>query len=99
LTITFDNEYTNTSGVTFVPCEDDVTVTFPKDVAIDYIAYLAVKLDSGDYVDHVTITPNADRTVWTYFRFENPYYEFYECESFCIVALVKHPIVQVKKLH
>jgi len=89
--IAFDKEYTNASGVTFVPCEDDVTVTFPTPIATDYIVYLAVKLDNGDYADDVAMTPNADRTVWTYSGYEMPCCDIDECEPFCIVALVKHP--------
>jgi len=89
--IAFDKEYTNASGVTFVPCHDDVTVTFPTAVAVDYVVYVAVKTAEGDYECMEAMTPNADRTVWTLSSYEMPCCDIDECEPFCIVALVKHP--------
>jgi len=107
VTMTFDKEYTDASGVTFVPCGDTVTVTLPTPVAVDYVVYLAVKWwDEGDqeyeyYYDESGV-PNADRTVWTFenytyaypcedFKKETNGIEICECEPICIVALVKHP--------
>jgi len=99
--ITFSHEYTNASGVTFIPCEDDVTVTFPSPVAIDYVVYGAIKMygdkDSGpgEYYDCMTpLTPNADRTIWTleeYMEASECEPDIDECEPFCVVAIVKHP--------
>jgi len=52
--ITFDPEYTNAGGVTFIPCEGAVTVTLPTPVATDYVVYLAVKeWDGGEEEFHV----------------------------------------------
>ena len=95
--ITFDKEYTNAGGVTFVPCEDTVTVTLPTPVATEYVVYVAVKCwgtkddeASAWYECDEAMTPNADRTVWTYSGYEMPCCAD-ECEPFCVVALVKHP--------
>ena len=93
VTITFDNEYTNAGGVTFVPCGDTGTVTFPSPVAIDYVVYGAIKYDDGKYDCMTPLTPNADRTIWTSdgFAWGNCEPGIGECEPFCVVALVKHP--------
>jgi len=95
--ITFDPEYTNASGVTFIPCEGTVTVVTPA-VAVDYVVYVAIKMwdeaDGTSYECMTPLSPNADRTVWTLEDY-NPgdcdVCEIDECEPLCVVALVKHP--------
>ncbi|MCK4296205.1 MAG: hypothetical protein KAX28_06065, partial [Candidatus Marinimicrobia bacterium] len=99
--ITFDPEYTNASGVTFIPCEGAVTVTLPTPVATDYVVYLAVKWWDGgeeeyEYDCWAALEPNADRTIWTLAEY-NPStpddccVDIDECEPLCVVAMVKHP--------
>ena len=97
--IAFDKEYTNASGVTFIPCGDTVTVTLPTAAPLDYVVYVAVKDevvgcdDCPLYCEDSmkALTPNADRTVWTG-TFDPSLSECTdECEPFCIVALLKHP--------
>jgi len=99
--ITFNKEYTNPGGVTFVPCGDRATVTFPTPVEVDYVVYVAVKNDDGGYQFVKAMGPNSDRTVWTLGGYtaidceetakvyDNPFC-VEECEPICIVALVKH---------
>jgi len=96
-TITFDKEYTDASGVTFVACEGDVTVTLPTPAPEDYIVYVAVK-DEYDceepcdpYDCDEALSPNADRTVWTMSDWEILGECITECEPICVVALLKHP--------
>ena len=92
--ITFDREYTNAGGQTFVACGSEVAVTFPSPVAIDYVVYLALKYDDGEYDCMTALTPNADRTIWTledYAEGDECDPDIDECEPFCVVALVKHP--------
>jgi hypothetical protein len=91
--ITFDKEYTNAGGVTFVPCGDTVTVAFPTAVETDYVVYIAQRVETVgvmSYVNKVAATPNADRTVWTAKAYTIIPLEG-ECEPICLVALVKHP--------
>jgi len=102
--ITFDKEYTNAGGVTFVPCGDTVTVTFPSPVDIDYVAYIAIKYwndSTGEYEYYRMESgePDASRTVWTFAEYIDTFCEWKsepdfcadECEPICLVALVKHP--------
>jgi len=63
--MTFGKAYTNASGVTFVANDTDVTVTFSEPVDVEYYVYAAVKIDEGEYGCQVTLTPDANRTVWT----------------------------------
>jgi hypothetical protein len=99
--IVFDKEYTNTSGVTFIACDGDITVTLPTAAPLDYVVYVAVKNELPEcdepelcdpYCGDAALTPNADRTVWTIEGW-NPDYEcdLDECEPICVVALLKHP--------
>ena len=98
--ITFDPEYTNASGVTFIPCEGTVTVVTPA-VAVDYVVYVAVKVwnestELDEYYCKEALTPNADRTVWTLEDYtpgscSEPPKDVDYCEPICVVALVKHP--------
>ena len=64
--ITFDKEYTNASGVTYIRCGSPVTVTFPTPVEIDYMVYIGVKNDLGGYQFTQVMEPNVDRTIWTF---------------------------------
>jgi predicted small secreted protein len=89
VTMTIDKEYTNASGVTFVACAKDVTVTFPTPVAVDYVVYIARKIVEGDGTvtyklmpdtEPIPATPNADRTVWTVEEYEFLY--GYPCDGF-----------------
>ena len=101
--ITFENEYTSASGVTYVSCEGLITVTLPSPVAVDNVVYVAVKNDLGNYQFVQALEPNADRTVWTFDGKGGPGCEpmekitngemfcIEECEPICVVALVKHP--------
>ena len=93
--ITFDPEYTNVSGTTFIPCEGAVTVTLPIPVAADYVVYVAVKDDEGEYDCLVALEPNLGRTIWTLAEYtpDTPdcCLDIDECEPLCVVALVKHP--------
>ena len=93
--ITFDKEYTNAGGVTFVPCGDAVTVTLPSPVAIDYVVYVAIKYDDGEYDCMTPLVPNVDRTIWTLEDYVGGDFDcepdIDECEPICVVALVKHP--------
>jgi len=96
VTLIFDKEYTNTSGVTFIPCEGAVTVTFPTPVALDYVVYVALKDDDAadPYSCDKALSPNVDRTVWTlaaYAPADCVGSGLSECEPLCVVALVKHP--------
>ena len=96
VTMTIEDEYKSTVGVTYVGCEKDVTVTFPEAVEVDYIVYIAMKgWDEGDqeyYYEYVeAATPNTDRTIWTYEDYGFGYLTDGECEPICLVALVKHP--------
>ncbi|MBA7498614.1 hypothetical protein ES704_01351 [subsurface metagenome] len=96
VTLIFDKEYTNTSGVTFIPCEGAVTVTFPTPVALDYVVYVALKDDAAvdPYSCETALSPNADRTVWTlaaYSPADCVDSGLSECVPLCVVALVKHP--------
>ena len=86
--MTIDKEYTNASGVTFVGCAKDVTVTFPTPVAVDYVVYIARKIVDGDGTitykgipesEPVAATPNADRTIWTVEDYEFLY--GYPCDG------------------
>ena len=104
--ITFDPEYTDAGGVTYVACGSDVIVTLPAAVETDYVVYAAVKvwnesLEVYEYFYMESGEPDATRTVWTienytyadpceYFKGSNGI-EICECEPVCIVALVKHP--------
>ena len=92
VTMTIDKEYTNASGVTFVACAKDVTVTFPTPVAVDYVVYIARKIVEGDGTvtykqmpepEPVAAKPNADRTVWTVEEYEFLY--GYPCDGFKVV--------------
>jgi len=91
--MTFNPEYTNTGGVTYISCDSTVTVTFPSPVAVDYVVSVNVKIyDEEDEVyDYVHIRfaePNSDRTIWTiddYGWIET------DCEPVCIVAVIQHP--------
>ena len=102
--ITVENEYTNAGGVTFVACGSDVTVTFPTPVAVDYLAYVAVKYwddatQEYEYYRMVSGSPDATRTVWTFEEYIDTFCEWKsepdfcaeECEPICLVAMVKHP--------
>ena len=87
--MTFAKEYTNAGGVTFVPCGDTITVTFPTAVEADYVVYIAERTDVDTYVlPMYTAIPNAGRTIWTLEGY--PFAEE-ECAPICLVALVKHP--------
>ena len=88
VTMTIEDEYKSTAGVTYVGCAKDVTVTFPTPVAIDYVVYIARKLVEGDGTvtyklmpepEPVAATPNADRTIWTVEDYEFLY--GYPCEE------------------
>jgi len=105
--ITFENEYTSASGVTYVACLGLVTVTFPSPVAIDHVVYIAAKNEYGGYQFDEPMEPNADRTIWTLEAGGGPIgcepmakelingngepFCIWECEPICLVALVKHP--------
>ena len=70
VSLTFDNEYTKTSGETFIPCWSVPMVTLPNPVDIDYVVYTAVKYyceicDEYEYDCMQPLTPNTDRTEWT----------------------------------
>jgi len=87
--MTIEDEYKSPSGVTFVGCAKDVTVTFPTPVAVDYVVYIARKIVEGDGTviykvvpdsEPVAATPNADRTVWTVEEYEFLY--GYPCDGF-----------------
>ena len=86
--MTFDKEYTNLGGVTFVPCGDTITVTFPTAVEVDYVVYIAERTAVGTYGTMYAATPNAGRTIWTLEDY--PFAEA-DCAPICLVALVKHP--------
>lgn len=86
--MTFDKEYTNTGGVTFVPCGDTITVTFPTAVEVDYVVYIAERTAVDTYGTMYPAIPNAGRTIWTLATY--PFAED-QCEPICLVALVKHP--------
>ena len=91
--MTFAKEYTNADGVTFVPCGDTVTVTFPTAVETDYVVYVAQRVETAgvmSYENKVAATPNTGRTVWTASAYTIIPLEG-ECEPICLVALVKHP--------
>jgi hypothetical protein len=88
VTIAVENEYTNVGGVTYVPCADKVTITFPEPVDPDYVVYVARKILEGDGTvtykgvpdpEPVAAIPNADRTVWTVEEYEFLY--GYLCEG------------------
>lgn len=94
--LTFDKEYTNTSGATFIPCEGAVTVTLPTPAALDYVVYVALKTDDADdpYTCETALVPNTDRTIWTLAEYSPSScsgLEVGECEPICVVALLKHP--------
>ena len=86
--MTFDKEYTNAGGVTFVPCGDTITVTFPTAVEVDYVVYIAERTAVDTYGTLYAATPNAGRTIWTLEDY--PFAEA-DCAPICLVALVKHP--------
>jgi len=48
VTIAVENEYKSPSGVTYVPCVDKVTITFPEPVDPDYVVYVARKILEED---------------------------------------------------
>ena len=95
--MTFDKEYTNASGVTYVSCDSDITVTFPTAVEVDYVVQIAVKIwdeSAQEYTyPHIRwAEPNTDRTVWTVSSEDFNWKESESpCEPVCLVALVKHP--------
>ena len=94
-TMTFAKEYTDSGGVTFIPCGDTVTVTLPSSVETDFVVYIAIKYweppsggDPGFYAyDEVPAIPNADRTVWTLTMDISEA----DCLPICLVAIVQHP--------
>jgi len=88
VTMTIEDEYKSTAGVTYVGCAKDVTVTFPTPVAVDYVVYIARKLVEEDGTvtyklmpdpEPVAATPNADRTIWTVEDYEFLY--GYPCDG------------------
>ena len=96
--ITIEDEYLATSGVTFVGCEKDVTVTLSEAVETDYVVYVAIKNFDGTtttYDYDVPATPNADRTIWTVTGYDFGAVltgdKLADCSPICLVALVKHP--------
>ena len=98
VTMTIEDEYKSTVGVTYVGCYKDVTVTFPEAVEVDYIVYLAQKVwneSTGKYEYYpdpmLAATPNTARTVWTYEDFCFGCATEGACEPICLVAFVKHP--------
>ena len=48
VTMTIEDEYKSTTGVTYVGCAKDVTVTFPTPVEVDYVVYIARKIVEED---------------------------------------------------
>ena len=89
VTMTIEDEYKSTAGVTYVGCAKDVTVTFPTPVAVDYVVYIARKLIDGDGTvtyklmpdtEPVAATPNTARTIWTVEDYEFLY--GYPCDGF-----------------
>jgi len=98
VTMTIEDEYKGTAGVTYVGCFKDVTVTFPEAVEVDYVVYLAQKVwneSTGKYEYYpdpmLATTPNTARTVWTYEDFCFGCATEGACEPICLVAFVKHP--------
>jgi hypothetical protein len=98
VTMTIEDEYKSTAGVTYVGCAKDVTVTFPEAVELDYIVYVTMKKVVGTtttYPYQVAATPNAARTIWTVTNYAFGDIltgeEADDCEAVCIVALLKHP--------
>ena len=98
VTMTIEDEYKSTAGVTYVGCEKDVTVTFPTAVELDYIVYVAYTEIVGGVVVYdydIAATPNAGRTVWTVTDYDFGDIlsgeELDDCTAICLVALLKHP--------
>jgi len=97
-TLAVTDEYINAGGKIYVPNGTgvDVTVTFTESVEVDYMVYIARKTDAGLYIpaNLIEATPNAARTIWTVedvdFKLASGI-DADECESFCLVAVVKDP--------
>ena len=87
VTIVVEDEYT---GSTYIRADNlDVTVTFSEAVEAEYI--VSLKADGAGTDVTKTLTPNADRTIWTYEDFPFSGVALEDCEDICLIVEVKHP--------